>query len=131
MKITDDIVRALQTCVDNLGGIAELSRQTGVKIETITRFLTHKTQTIGSDSWKQLQPLIQPMLTRPVSDNGEQPAIIGGTARKHHDLVSLTSDEKILLDAFNALPAQLQETKLLELVDLACKVTLEARKELE
>ena len=40
-------------------------------------------------------------------------------ARMHPDLASLTSDEKILLDAFNDLPADLQQKKLLEMTELA------------
>ena len=39
----------------------------------------------------------------------------------HPDLASLTSDEKILLDAFADLAPDVQRQKLMEIIDLAKK----------
>ncbi len=115
MKLTDDIVKALQRGIIRLGSVTELSRRTGVKIETISRFLTRKTQSVGNETMEKLAPfLIDRDDMAP-----EPPQVIGPAARCVHDLEHLTGDEKILLDAFNALPQELGQTKLLEIIDLA------------
>lgn len=118
MKLTDDVARALQNCVEGLGSIAEMSRRTGVRIELISRYLDRQVRSINQDTWGQLYPLLKPYLNgQPNSE--KQAKIIGQPARMHHDLVSLTSDEKILLDAFAALPAEQQKKFLQEILDRA------------
>ena len=47
------------------------------------------------------------------------PKIIGSHARMHHDLVSLTCDEKILLDAFGALSPDAQQKFLADILERA------------
>ena len=118
MRLTDDVATALQNCVEALGSIAELSRRTGVRIELLSRYLDRQTKSINQDTWGQLYPLIKPYLNVQ-SANSEVPKIIGSHARMHHDLVSLTCDEKILLDAFGALPADQQQKFLSELLERA------------
>lgn len=117
MKLTDDVAKALQNCVEGLGSIAEMSRRTGVRIELISRYLDRQVRSINQDTWGQLYPLLKPYLNTP--ENGTCPKIIGSTARMHHDLVSLSSDEKILLDAFGALPADQQKKFLKEVLERA------------
>lgn len=117
MKITEDVARALQNCVEGMGSISELSRRTGVRIELLSRFLDRQTKSISQDTWSQIYPLVKPYLNAP--GGGNYPKIIGPTARMHHDLVSLSSDEKILLDAFGALPAAGQQRFLTELLAAA------------
>ena len=39
MKLTDEVAKALQNCVEGLGSVAELSRRTGVRIELLSRYL--------------------------------------------------------------------------------------------
>ena len=118
MKLTDDVARALQNCVEGLGSIAEMSRRTGVRIELISRYLDRQVRSINQDTWGQLYPLLKPYLNgQPNSE--KQAKIIGQPARMHHDLVSLTSDEKILLDAFAALPAEQQKKFLQDILDRA------------
>ena len=117
MKLTDDVAKALQNCVEGLGSIAEMSRRTGVRIELISRHLDRQVRSINQDTWGQLYPLLKPYLNTP--ENGTLPKVIGSTARMHHDLVSLSSDEKILLDAFGALPADQQKKFLKEVLERA------------
>lgn len=117
MKITDDVARALQNCVEGLGSISEMSRRTGVRIELLSRFLDRQTKSISRDTWSQIYPLLKPYLI--AQGAGNYPKIIGPTARMHHDLVSLSSDEKILLDAFGALPSEAQQRFLKEILDAA------------
>ena len=118
MKLTDEVAKALQNCVEGLGSIAELSRRTGVRIELLSRYLDRQTKSIEQDTWGQLYPLIKPYLNGQ-NNNSEMPKIIGTPARMHHDLVSLTCDEKILLDAFGALKSEDQQKFLKELLDAA------------
>ena len=118
MKLTDEVAKALQNCVEGLGSIAELSRRTGVRIELLSRYLDRQTKSIEQDTWGQLYPLIKPYLTAANSDT-EMPKIIGGHARMHHDLVSLTCDEKILLDAFGALAPAEQQKFLADVLERA------------
>lgn len=118
MKLTDEVAKALQNCVEGLGSIAELSRRTGVRIELLSRYLDRQTKSIEQDTWGQLYPLIKPYLNSPNS-NSDMPKIIGTPARMHHDMVSLTCDEKILLDAFAALNPADQQKFLAEVLERA------------
>ena len=118
MKLTDEVAKALQNCVEGLGSIAELSRRIGVRIELLSRYLDRQTKSIEQDTWGQLYPLIKPYLNVQGS-NSEMPKIIGSHARMHHDLVSLTCDEKILLDAFGALSPEAQQKFLADILERA------------
>ena len=118
MKLTDEVAKALQNCVEGLGSIAELSRRTGVRIELLSRYLDRQTKSIEQDTWGQLYPLIKPYLNGQ-NNNSDMPKIIASPARRHHDMVSLTCDEKILLDAFAALNADDQQKFLAEVLERA------------
>ena len=118
MKLTDEVAKALQNCVEGLGSIAELSRRTGVRIELLSRYLDRQTKSIEQDTWGQLYPLIKPYVNTQ-GNNSEMPKVIGNRARMHHDMVSLTCDEKILLDAFAALNADDQQKFLAEVLERA------------
>ena len=118
MKLADEVARALQNCVENLGSIAELSRRTGVRIELLSRYLDRQAKSIEQDTWGQLYPLVKPFLNNP-NNCSEKPKVIGSGARMHHDLVSLSSDEKILLDAFGALSQENQQKFLAEILERA------------
>ena len=104
--------------MEGLGSIAELSRRTGVRIELLSRYLDRQTKSIEQDTWGQLYPLIKPYLNTPNS-NSDMPKIIGSPARMHHDMVSLTCDEKILLDAFAALNDADKQKFLAEVLERA------------
>ncbi|MFA7231126.1 MAG: hypothetical protein WC071_07630 [Victivallaceae bacterium] len=130
MKITEDIIKALHNCIDTVGSISEFSQRTNVNIETLSKYMTHKSESIRKDTWDKIYPLLHPYLHK----NGDKSPAGGKKpqrpvkpiAKTNHDLASLSSDEKILLDAFSALPPKVKEKKLLEIVDLA---KLEVRKD--
>lgn len=120
MKITDDILKALQGCVDGFGSVAEFSRRTNISIETLSRYMTRKTKVIRRESWEKLYPVLKPYL----GDRGN-----GKNMKKHNSSeVELSSDERILLDAFGELTHAQQESQLLEIVELA-RVEVKKRKE--
>jgi hypothetical protein len=119
MKITNDMVKALQSCVDGFGSVAEFSRRTNISIETLSRYMTQRTRVIRRDTWDKLYPVLKPYL-------GERGA---SKKAKYHNSnnVELNSDERILLDAFSELTSKQQEVKLLEIVELA-RIEIKNRK---
>ncbi len=119
-KKPDEVMSALRRCIVAAGSISEFSKRTGVKIETISRFLTRKTQTFGVETMELLAPWLAPYLNDR-EDSPQPPPVIGGHARRLHDMVNLTCDEKILLDVFNSLPKEAAQEKLYEIIALAQK----------
>ena len=115
MKITEDIIKAIHNCIDAVGSISDFSQQANVNIETVSKYLTRKTNSIKEESWDKLYPLIQPYLPKNDGANG------GSKTKKKSasEYSELCSDEKILLDAFSALPKKIQEEQLLQIVELA------------
>ncbi|MDD5728320.1 MAG: hypothetical protein PHV59_07145 [Victivallales bacterium] len=125
MKITEDIIKALQNCIDAVGSISDFSQQANVNIETVSKYLSRKTKSINQESWDKLYPLLHPFLPKEGNNH------INVKNRKKHsaDYGELTSDEKILLDAFGALPRDIQEAQLLQIVELARKQVMENKSE--
>ena len=124
MKINEDVLKALQNAINSFESINEFSKKTNVKLDTLSRFLTKKTRLIQKDTWDKLYPLLQPYLNEePEKDFGEispdQLTLPANRPRMHHDLESLTSDEKILLDAFAVLDEAERNRQLLAIVELA------------
>ena len=102
-KINDDVARALEKCADALS-LNELSRVTGVRIELLRRYISRKSRNVREETWDKIAPVLKPYLTAPESEEVERPIRIGAPYRRHHDLVEMFSDQKILLDTFDALP---------------------------
>lgn len=126
-KKPEEVAKALQMCIVAAGSISEFSKRTGVKIETISRFLSRKTQHFGAETMDILAPWLAPYLSDRDEETGNPPPVIGGNARRLHDMVNLTSDEKILLDVFNSLPKDVAQQKLYEIIELAQKDIEERR----
>jgi len=112
MKLTDDIVKALQGCIESLGSKSALAMKANVDVGTIGRYLSKQTKTIADDTWDQIYPVLRPYLPKSFdmdknNDNSNGKGLM------------LTSDQKILLDAFAELPDEMRKKKLLEIVELA------------
>lgn len=125
MKLTDDIFSALQRAINSLGSLDAAAKKSDVKIETLSQFLNRSTDIIRKETWDKLYPLLRQYMPPDGQSAAGDPAELPtppSPARVHRDLASLTSDEKILLDAFNDLPPELQQQKLLELTELARSV---------
>ncbi len=105
-KITDDVVKAFDLCVEALS-LNELSRRTGVGLHTLRKFATRRTNIIREETWDKIYPFLKPYL---IGNDSElafaPPPRIGSPARRHHDLVELVSDQKILLDVFDVLSSR-------------------------
>jgi len=111
MKITDDILKALQSCIDGVGSAAKFAEKANIKVETIGKYLSRQTKTIADDTWEQIYPLIRPYLPK----DQRAPSANGG----HHKAPELTSNQKIFLDALAELPEDVQNKKVIEIVELA------------
>ena len=114
MKITDDILKAMHKCVETIGSKNAFAQKANVSITTITKYLTRKTQTINDDTWTRMQPLLRPFLSKEPSAKQQIARL-----KKEFNLEELTSNEKILLDAFVELSPEQQDQKLIEIVELA------------
>jgi hypothetical protein len=125
MKITEDIIKALHNCIHAVGSISDFSQQANVNIETVSKYLTRKTNSIKEESWDKLYPLIQPYLPKNDGSNGSSKM----KKKPSNEYSELSSDEKILLDAFTALPKEIQEEQLLHIVELARKQVHDTKNE--
>ncbi len=114
MKVTDDILKAMQKCVDSIGSKNAFARHANVSMTTITKYLTRKTKTINDDTWAKVQPVLRPFMSKESPNKQRMEEF-----KKTLDMEELTSNEKILLDAFAELNDQQQDQKLIEIVELA------------
>lgn len=101
-KITEDITKALDRSIEALS-LKELSRRTGIGIYTLRKFATRQTNHIKEETWDKIYPVLKPYLIGNDEKKADTPIRIGPAARRHHDLAELTSDHKIILDAFSVL----------------------------
>ena len=118
MKITEDILNALQSAIDVIGSQSEFAQRANINTHTLSNYLTRQTQTIKDESLDKLYPYIAPFLS-PDSEIIKKRSVDSKFSSGEFDFVELTSDEKILLEAFNALPKTIREEKLIEICNLA------------
>ena len=117
MKLTDEIVKALNGCIDDgYESVQEFARLTNISAETLGKYLKKETQTIKDETWTKMYPLLKPYLKH----SNNRPAFTGTNKTPE-----LETDERILLDAFNDLPDNVRKEKLMEMLDLARKYNLE------
>ncbi|OGV34055.1 MAG: hypothetical protein A2020_01140 [Lentisphaerae bacterium GWF2_45_14] len=109
MKITDDIFKAVQRTVEAFGSIGEFAEKANIQGEILTDFLTKKTKSIKDDTWEKIYPFVKNYLP------GGSPTEVKGMHLKGH----LTTDQRILMDAFDELSKETREKKLIEIVELA------------
>ena len=105
MKLTREIAKALQECIEEgFESVSEFAKFANVSTDTVTKYLQCETASIKADTWRRIQPLLK-LKSRKI----ETP----------HQPLELTSDEKILLDAFSDLPDDVQRQKLMEIIEIA------------
>lgn len=110
-KLSDDIIAALTNCADALS-IDEFSRVTGVRIELLRRFITRQARQVRLETWDKIYPTLKPYLTAPAPPDSI-PVRIGPTYRRHHELIEMFSDQKVLLDEFAVL-TDLQQNQVVK-----------------
>ena len=108
MKITEDIVKALHACIaDGYDSVADFASRVNVSANTISKYMRRETEVMQKDTWVKLQPLLTAYLPK------------DGDKVKYE--IEMTADQKILLDAFDSLPPDVQSQKLMEIIQLAKK----------
>lgn len=100
-NLNDDIAQALENCAA-LFSLPELSRATGIHLELLRRSISRKTRGARKETWDKIYPVLKPYLLGP-EPSVEPPPRIGSPYRRHHELVEMLSDQKVLLDLFDAL----------------------------
>ena len=120
MRLTDDIIKALHVCIEEgYESVADFAKNANVSANTISKYMRRETKNIQEDTWVKIQPLIEAYLPRSATKG-----------KVKHEL-ELTADQKILLDAFDELPQDVQYQKLMEIIELAKKYLLAAQAEEE
>lgn len=106
MKLTKEITKALQECIeDGFESISEFAKFANVSTDTVTKYLQSETASIREDTWKRIQPLLR------LSSKKK--------TEVHHKPQEMNADEKILIDAFRDLPPDAQRQKLMDVLDAA------------
>lgn len=108
-KINEDINNAIEKCLDAIT-IAELSIRTGVKVETLKRFVSRRAKYEKNEVFQKIYPEIRSYILLKDADESEmKPVRIGDAPRTGHYLDELNSDEKVLIDTFSALPEERED----------------------
>ncbi|MBQ9789349.1 MAG: hypothetical protein IJW31_07125 [Lentisphaeria bacterium] len=108
-KITEDISKALEKCAKTIS-LAELSLRTGVKVDTLKRYLNRRAKQEKKEVFQKIYPEIRRYILLKDADEAEvQPVRIGDAPKMGHYLDDFVSDEKVLMDTFGALDIKRQE----------------------
>lgn len=86
--------------------LSELSKETGIKIELLSRFISKQTRQMKKEAWEKIYPSIKELLGE---NEISRPRRIGPAYRRHAELVEMFSDQKVLLDVFNIFPVSTQQ----------------------
>ena len=81
--------------------LAEFSRETGIRIELLRRYINRHTRQMTNDTWNRILPAFK-LLSEQDTREGRR---IGPPYCRHAELVEMFSDQKVLLDVFNVFPA--------------------------
>ena len=82
--------------------LSEFSRETGVRIELLRRFINRTARDARAETWDKIYPSLKPLLFGPEVAS-EPPQRIGSPYRRHMELVEMLSDQKVLLDIYDIL----------------------------
>ena len=105
---SDELRDALESCANALS-LTEVSRITGVHLELLRRFINRTANDAKAETWDKIYPALKPYLLGE-DDSVTKAGRIGPAYRHHQELVDMVSDQKILLDEFNAVnPTQQQQ----------------------
>ena len=86
---------------------SEFSRETGIRIELLRRFINKQTRQMKNETWGKLYPSIKELLKEKEGSTADFRRV-GPPYRRHAELVEMVSDQKVLLDVFNIFPTSTQ-----------------------
>lgn len=104
-KNQEEIAKDVENCT-KVFTLSEFSRETGIRIELLRRFINKQTRQMKNDAWEKIYPTIKELLGE---TDSSRPRRIGPSYRRHAELVEMFSDQKVLLDVFTTLPANMQQ----------------------
>ena len=104
-KNNDDFEKDVENCT-KVFTLSEFSRETGIRIELLRRFINKQTRQMKNEAWEKISPAIRELLGE---NDLTRPRRIGPAYRRHPELVEMFSDQKVLLDVFNIFPAAVQQ----------------------
>ena len=107
-KNNDDIEKDVENCT-RVFTLSEFSRETGIRIELLRRFISKQTRQMRTEAWEMIYPTIKELIGE---TDDPRPRRVGPGYRRHPELVEMFSDQKVLLDVFNCLPAAAQQSVL-------------------
>ena len=108
MKNKDDIAKDVENCT-KVFTLSEFSRETGIRIELLRRFISRQTRQMRNEAWEKIYPSIKELLGE---SDPQLPRRVGPPYRRHQELVEMISDQKVLLDVFNCLSSSMQQELL-------------------
>lgn len=108
MKLTDDIEAALHSAINMFGSKSAFARRANISVYTLRKYLKRKTKFISDETWEKMYPHIKDFL-------GQKKQESTYPSYKNH----LTTEQRILLDAFSELPSEIRKRKLEEITKLA------------
>ena len=95
-KTNDDIEKDVENCT-KVFTLSEFSRETGIRIELLRRFINKQTRQMKNEAWEKISPAIRELLGE---NDLTRPRRIGPAYRRHPELVEMFSAQKVLLDEF-------------------------------
>ena len=105
MKLTKKIAKDIQECIEEgFESVSEFAKFANVSTDMVTKYLKSESDSIKADTWQRIQPLLR---------------IKAKKKERHHRVLELNADQKILLDAFADLPPETQRQKLMEILECA------------
>ena len=105
MKNKDDIAKDVENCT-KVFTLSEFSRETGIRIELLRRFISRQTRQMRNEAWEKIYPSIKELLGE---SDPQLPRRVGPPYRRHQELVEMISDQKVLLDVFYCLSSSMQQ----------------------
>ena len=109
-KNHDDIEKDVENCT-RVFTLSEFSRETGIRIELLRRFIKKQTRQMRNEAWEKIYPTIKELIGE---TDTPRPRRVGPGYRRHQELIEMFSDQKVLLDVFNCLPSGTQQSVLRE-----------------
>ena len=107
-KGTDDIAKDVENCT-KVFTLSEFSRETGIRIELLRRFINRQTRQVRAETWDKISPSIMELLGE---NDLRHTRRVGPPYRRHAELVEMVSDQKVLLDVYNVLSPAKQQAVL-------------------
>ncbi len=108
-KGTDDIAKDVENCT-KVFTLSEFSRETGIRIELLRRFINRQTRQVRAETWDKISPSLMDLLGETDRRHTKR---IGPAYRRHAELVEMVSDQKVLLDVYNVLPSTKQQAVIM------------------